>query len=952
MNKDTKDEIQDSNEKESTELNGVFTKKVHPISPAVYFFTSVLNAIWKGVYWLLDLIFSMFSSIFHFIKIIGVGIYNGAIGIVNFFKRKVHQFKYNDKAGRLSYFLFGYSSFSHKQYTNGVLFALFEVVYILMFAIFGVNAIYMLTAGRLGLVTPGSDPNCEDEMFCDWVAGDNSIMILIYGLLWILSIGLFLYIWNRSIDSGYYNYRIDEFIKFEEIDKKNIEIAKRFDEEAKTAFDEGVSSANFLKSKKEEIEEYVSQIEDAQERDYTRYLLINNCRHSFKHFKKVQKQERVIERLKKRKEVLVARRDEGYKVQKAKYEQKRAAYTGDDELYLEKLDASLEKYDNKTMLKVAHSDKKISKQQHVLEEINKRYSTYVEMQHTKNNDKYGKFNDYYKHVANLDSNILFYTHYEEFKERYLSRLDKNKEKNQENAQAIVDLGKEMNEKINRTRANFDEIREKKKALNDELNQVKTTYKESVNAIKAAQEPNMEELLLEAKAKLVDDTTLIMRRLNDLPTDKNIKLLEKEEIKESKNAYVRDKKFLKTNYTSEEFAFQEVVDMMILDYKLEYKEAVKFAKALFITEDKKEKRFLSEEEVAQKLDELKNQKEEYLSAHPDKYVGKPKSFIETVKGLFNDKFHVTILFFPVVGMLFISIMPLLFSILVAFTNYSQGHIPPTQLFTWTGLENFFTLFNPPENSPYLYLPSALMRTVQWTLIWAIVATFSNYILGIVVALLINKEGIKLKKLWRTIFMMTVAIPQFISLLSIATLLKDTGAVGTLYVQTFGTKLGFGSSTTAQGILITKIIIILVNIWVGIPYTILSTTGILLNIPKDLYESARVDGAGAVTQFTKITMPYILFVTGPYLITQFVGNINNFNVIFFLTGGGPAITGSALLGLGQTDLLITFLYKIITSTNNPQYGIASTIGIVIFIICSFISIVMYNKSNSIKEEDQFQ
>ncbi|MDD7615767.1 MAG: sugar ABC transporter permease, partial [bacterium] len=64
------------------------------------------------------------------------------------------------------------------------------------------------------------------------------------------------------------------------------------------------------------------------------------------------------------------------------------------------------------------------------------------------------------------------------------------------------------------------------------------------------------------------------------------------------------------------------------------------------------------------------------------------------------------------------------------------------------------------------------------------------------------------------------------------------------------------------------------------------------------------------------------------------------------------GSALLGLGQTDLLITFLYKIITSTNNPQYGIASTVGIVIFVICAFFSIIMYNKSGAIKEEDQFQ
>ena len=199
-------------------------------------------------------------------------------------------------------------------------------------------------------------------------------------------------------------------------------------------------------------------------------------------------------------------------------------------------------------------------------------------------------------------------------------------------------------------------------------------------------------------------------------------------------------------------------------------------------------------------------------------------------------------------------------------------------------------------------------------------------------------------------MTIAVPQFISLLSIGVLLKDTGAIGSWWVNTFGTKLGFATDPS-NGALTSKIIIILVNIWIGIPYTMLSTTGILMNIPNDLYESARVDGASTVTQFTKITLPYILFVTGPHLISQFVGNVNNFNVIYFLTGGAPNISGSPL-PVGNTDLLITFIYKIVTSNNNPQFGIASAIGIVVFIICAFFSIIMYNKSGSIKSEDQFQ
>jgi arabinogalactan oligomer/maltooligosaccharide transport system permease protein len=80
------------------------------------------------------------------------------------------------------------------------------------------------------------------------------------------------------------------------------------------------------------------------------------------------------------------------------------------------------------------------------------------------------------------------------------------------------------------------------------------------------------------------------------------------------------------------------------------------------------------------------------------------------------------------------------------------------------------------------------------------------------------------------------------------------------------------------LLAKITIIVVNLWIGIPYTMLSSTGILQNIPSDLYEAARVDGANAVVTFFKITLPYMFFIMTPSLITTFTGNINNFNVIF--------------------------------------------------------------------------
>ena len=200
---------------------------------------------------------------------------------------------------------------------------------------------------------------------------------------------------------------------------------------------------------------------------------------------------------------------------------------------------------------------------------------------------------------------------------------------------------------------------------------------------------------------------------------------------------------------------------------------------------------------------------------------------------------------------------------------------------------------------------------------------------------------------------IAIPQFISLSTIAKMLQagGTGVLNNMYQSATGTSLGFAQDISNNA-LVTKIIIIVVNVWVGIPYTILSTTGILLNIPKDLYESSRIDGAGPGTQFFKITLPYILFVTGPSLITNFIGNFNNFGVIYFLTGGAPRKTSGSAIAPGYTDLFITYIYTLVTSETNKYYNVASALGIIIFIVCSFISIIMYNKTGAVSKEDQFQ
>ncbi|MDE6613795.1 MAG: sugar ABC transporter permease, partial [Clostridia bacterium] len=318
--------------------------------------------------------------------------------------------------------------------------------------------------------------------------------------------------------------------------------------------------------------------------------------------------------------------------------------------------------------------------------------------------------------------------------------------------------------------------------------------------------------------------------------------------------------------------------------------------------------------------------------------------QDVASLLDEQYHKTLLGIPLAGLTIFTIIPIIFMVFLAFTNYDLDHMPPTKLFTWIGWKNFSAVFGgnlaQAENFGYTFA-----KLLLWTVIWAFFATFSNYILGMIVAIIINKKGIRLKKLWRTVLVMTIAVPQFVSLLLMSQMLSDTGAINNLLISWgwISKPIKFLSDGN-----IAKVSIIIVNIWIGIPYTMLICTGILMNIPEDLYESARIDGAGPVKAFFKITLPYMLHVTAPYLITQFIGNLNNFNVIYLLTGGNPT-TLSYAGNAGKTDLLITWLYKLVME--RQLYGLASVISILMFIITAVVSLIVYNRSGSVKNEEEF-
>ena len=331
----------------------------------------------------------------------------------------------------------------------------------------------------------------------------------------------------------------------------------------------------------------------------------------------------------------------------------------------------------------------------------------------------------------------------------------------------------------------------------------------------------------------------------------------------------------------------------------------------------------------------------------------KSSGDDLRSLVDEQFYKTLLALPLTGILIFTVMPIVFMILVAFTNYDGTHDGYNNaLFGWQGLANFRTLLT--WSGSGVNYSATFGEILTWTLIWAFFATFTNYFLGMFVAMMINKKGIRLKKLWRTVLVMTIAIPQFISLLYVSKMFAKNGIVNGLLLNLgwINQAIDFWGSNAHNGLL-PRIMVIVINIWIGIPYLMLIATGILMNIPADLYESSRIDGANAWQQYTKITLPYMLFITGPYLLTSFTSNMNNFNVIYLLTGGAPtnAAASGAAGSVGYTDLLITWLFKITTGAE-AQYYLASVVGIMVFVVVAFISLVVYNVLPSIKNEEDFQ
>ena len=329
---------------------------------------------------------------------------------------------------------------------------------------------------------------------------------------------------------------------------------------------------------------------------------------------------------------------------------------------------------------------------------------------------------------------------------------------------------------------------------------------------------------------------------------------------------------------------------------------------------------------------------YQALRTKKSGKKVPTFVDDVKALFDENIHKLLMIVPFCLLMIFTVIPLAYMVSMAFTNYNSQN---ERLFDWVGFDTFAMLFEKGGT-----ISNYFWSVLGWTMIWAFFATFLNFFLGTFLALIINRPTTRIKSFWRTMLSFTIAIPQFVSLLIISKMFDLNGIInGKLMEAGWITE----NIRFVQDPMNARLFVIIINLWVGIPYTVMQVTGILKNIPADLYEAARIDGANTVQQFMNITLPYMVFVLTPYIITSFTGNINNFGVIFLLTGGGPFDTGAATEA-GKTDLLVTWLYRL--SVEKREYNLGAVIGIFTFIILAIISLVTYRSSGSYKDEEGFR
>ncbi len=255
----------------------------------------------------------------------------------------------------------------------------------------------------------------------------------------------------------------------------------------------------------------------------------------------------------------------------------------------------------------------------------------------------------------------------------------------------------------------------------------------------------------------------------------------------------------------------------------------------------------------------------------------------------------------------------------------------------GIANFVEFVNSPG------LRGPLVTIVVWNFLFATFSMLLSFSLGLLISIIYGDPKFKGKKILRSLLLIPYTIPSLITILIWRGMFNpDLGIINRVLESLFSiSPRWFTVPSLARAALL------IVNTWLGYPYWMLVTSGALQSIPGDIYEAAEIDGASGWQKFWNITLPLLLVSVGPLMISSFIFNFNNFNLIYAFINGGPPIP-TATTQAGYTDIIISYVYNLaFASGRGVRYGYASAISLVLFVLIAVMSLLQFKFTNMWEE-----
>lgn len=291
----------------------------------------------------------------------------------------------------------------------------------------------------------------------------------------------------------------------------------------------------------------------------------------------------------------------------------------------------------------------------------------------------------------------------------------------------------------------------------------------------------------------------------------------------------------------------------------------------------------------------------------------------------------------VSVFFIIIVPLVFGISLAFTNYNLYHCPPAGRFDWVGLANFAKLLKPGST-----WRGQLNMVLGWNVTYAVLGTALAFAAGMGLALALQTHGLRFRKVFRMILMLPWAVPATVSIMVFLGLFNTSFGPINVLLRSFGLR----GIPWFQHRFWARISVLITHVWISTPFNMSIVSAALQSIPEEVYEAARVDGASRWQTFSQMTFPLVMSVVSPIALLTLAGNFNNFGIIYLLTGGGPAVAGSK--GAGATDILMTWVYNL--GFQQLQWSTASALAVLVFVFVVIFSMINFRLSGVLSQLKQ--